>query len=139
MDRQPRVKRFFSAAMFVACMTICVCIAQNPRDSISNLLYGTWFLKPSTSLKSDTLAFKKVSFYPMGWGPQIQILQDGKLVDAYGAKCGNDNSIHSDNGSWLFAVQTMQFETTIDIDRQRGKKFRIVSVDANDLILLRTP
>ena len=140
MNRQRRTKRFFSGVAIVACMLMWVCnaVAQNTQDSISNLLYGTWFLKPSTPHNADTLTFKKVSFYPRGWGAQIQILQDGKFVDAYGAKCGNDNSIHSDKGSWKFSVQTMLLETTIDIDKQRGKSFRVISVDSDELTLLRT-
>ena len=140
MDRQQIAKRFFRQAMLFACMTLYVCYAagQNSQDSISNLLSGTWFLNPATPLATDTLTFKKVSFYPMNWGPQIQILKDGKFVDAYGAKCGNDNSIHSDKGSWKFSFQTMLLETTIDIDKQRGKKFKVIFVDANELTLLKT-
>jgi hypothetical protein len=138
---QRRTKRFFSGALIITCIMILICnaIGQNTQDTISNFLYGNWFLKPTTPINADTLTFKKISFYPMNWGPQIQILQNEKFVDTYGAKCGNDNSIHSDKGSWKFSFQTMLFETTIDIDKQRGKKFKVISVNADELVLLSTP
>ena len=130
MDRPLEIKRFLKNILVFACLTTCVLNsdAQNPQDSISNLLYGAWFLNPEIPQTADTLTFRRVSFYQMDFGPQIQIMQDGTF---------NDININSHKGSWKFSAQSMQLETTVAINRRFGKKFRVVSVDADNLILLK--
>jgi hypothetical protein len=70
-------------------------------NSIPSELYGIWYLQYKYNGVYDTLTFSRTCHAPNGWGQRIEIDSDGNFVDAYSAKCGNDDAIHHSTGNWI--------------------------------------
>ena len=102
-------------------------------DSTSSKLLGTWYLTGQSNT-DGTMTFHRTTTAPMGWGSRIEIHENGDIVDAYSAKCGNDEKLHNDKGQWTLDLRTMNFRTTIPID-YKGTDYKIQKLDTTELIL----
>jgi len=103
-------------------------------DTITPKLIGTWYLEKQES--KDTLTFHSTSIAPKGWGERIEIYKNGKFVDAYGAKCGNDGKIHNVKGKWTFDFTTSKFTTTVPID-YGSTSYKVYLITSERLILIK--
>src|SRR5438309_11878510 len=85
-----------------------------PNEKL-DLIWGTWYVDPSTNSKGDLL-LQKEPFAPMppamaaacgfkGWGHRIEFRENGDLVDAYSAWCGIDSAIHQWSGKWIWSEE----------------------------------
>jgi hypothetical protein len=102
--------------------------------STASELYGTWYLQYNNQGKYDSLIFTRTCHAPHNWGQRIEINSNGDFVDAYSAKCGNDNAIHHTPGKWTYNAETKYFETTIAIFN-RGKKYKVTTLTNESLVL----
>jgi hypothetical protein len=74
------------------------------------LIYGVWYGSDSeirrvwygddSEIRRGTMVLRRESPGPCGWGQRYDFQEDGTLIDAYSADCGNDYSIHTWSGKW---------------------------------------
>lgn len=98
--------------------------------------WGTWYLVYSYPYPADTMTFSRTTNEPHGWGQRIEINKNGVFVDAYSAKCGNDEAIHHSVGTWTYENNTKLFETTIPINF-KGKKYRLALLTTDKLLFVK--
>ena len=131
------MNKTFYIFIFIFAFTVTKVSAQDTDTlitSTSDRLHGTWYLVKNIET-CDTLYFTKSYVSPMGWGPRIEILKTGKLIDAYSSKCGNDGQIHNDQGVWTYNAQSNLLNTSIPIVN-RGTIFKLEMLTIEKLTLI---
>lgn len=80
------------------------------------LIYGVWYGESMES-QGRTLVLRRESLLPHRWGQFYEFQEDGQLIDAVSARCGNQPGLHAWSGKW-------------EIDRKRNLlRVRIEKVD----------
>lgn len=105
-------------------------------DTITQQLKGTWYVVNGWPATKDTLVFKRVSRAPRNLGDRIEIFENGEMIDAYSAPCGNDNRSHHTKGKWTLDKNEMIIITTVPIYLNRPKN-KILLLTPETLVLLR--
>ena len=101
---------------------------------MTDSLAGTWYLTNPFPITNDSLVYERISAAPYNWGDRIEFNAPQIFVDAYSAKCGNDERIHNDSGTWIFLNGSI-IVTSIPISVDQGTKHKILSLTADKLIL----
>ncbi len=104
------------------------------NDSLNQILKGTWYVVNYWPKTKDTLVFKRESNAPNNWGDRIEISENGVIIDAYSAPCGNDIRIHNTSGTWVLDYNSLILTTTIPIYLIRTKN-KILKLNTDSLIL----
>lgn len=107
----------------------------NIQHSTPDIL-GTWYFVYSYPYSTDTMTFSRTTKAPHGWGQRIEINKNGEFVDAYSAKCGNDEAIHHTVGTWTYDDNTKLFETTIPVNF-KDKKYKLSLLTPDKLLLVK--
>jgi hypothetical protein len=121
--------RILLSAVFVFCITISF---GQLNSSVASTLSGKWFLANAISSANGDLIYKRF-VHPHNWGDRIEFNDSLNFVDAYSAKCGNDDNIHNTKGSWTLSDKIIQ--TTIPIYTDKATKHEIVYLSADSLVL----
>jgi hypothetical protein len=104
--------------------------ASSQNDSLA----GSWHLL-NYSETSDTLIFERETIATIQhYGYRIELNKADLFVDAYSAKCGNDNNIHNDRGTWKISKDRVLI-TSIPISADKATRHKVVSVTGDRLIL----
>ena len=128
----------FLTLVFVAFLYVTACAETTDRRDLLKDLYGAWFVSCGYPDSNGTLVFSRNSPGPkrFNWGDRIEIYPDGNFLDAYSAKCGNDERIHSSRGVWTVNATTMVFTATVPV-ALRNKTYRITHLSADKLVFER--
>lgn len=73
--------------------------SDNEKQSDQSI-YGVWSEDRSETIRG-TLLLRRESPAPFNWGQRYDFQENGKLIDTYSARCGNDGSIHTWSGKWV--------------------------------------
>lgn len=111
-------------------------VTPTATDTITQQLKGTWYVVNGWPAIKDTLVFKRVSRAPQNLGDRIEIFENGEMIDAYSAPCGNDDRIHFTKGKWTLDKNEMTITTTVPIYLDRPKN-KILLLTPDTLVLLR--
>jgi len=99
-------------------------------------LYGTWYVVNRYPDTNDSLVFGRQSGNSYNWGDRIEIFDNGDFVNAYSAKCGNDDRIHNVKGHWTLDQTSMILTATVAIYMQ-DTAYKLSMVNADKLVLQR--
>jgi len=122
------------------------------EEQSDHSIYGTWYEDHSATIPG-TLGLRRESVAPFDWGQRYNFLENGKLIDAYSAPCGNDDGIHTWSGKWVLDRERnlllMQIEKVDHAglmesiscnppeDYKNGREYTIIELTEQKLILKR--
>ena len=113
-------------------LTNSISFSQNLM-TMADSLAGTWYLSNSFPSTNDSLVYERVSNAPYNWGDRIEFNSSHSFVDAYSSKCGNDERIHNDSGTW--ELSKIIIMTSIPISVDQGTKHKVLHLSAAKLVL----
>jgi len=125
--------------------------SDNERQS-NQSIYGAWYEDHSATIPG-TLRLKRESVAPFDWGQRYDFQENGKLIDAYSAPCGNDYGIHTWSGKWvldrernllLMQIEKVDHAGFMELtpcnppeDYRNGREYTIIELTEQKLILKR--
>lgn len=101
--------------------------------TMADSLTGTWYLSNSFPSTNDSLVYERISNAPNNWGDRIEFNTSHGFIDAYSSKCGNDDRIHNDSGTW--ELSTILILTSIPISIDQGTKHKVLHLTTAKLVL----
>ncbi|MCB9191090.1 MAG: lipocalin family protein [Flavobacteriales bacterium] len=108
-------------------------VRNDTSDINVEYLAHVWHL---TSSDGTQKTYSSTATNPHGWGATIQIHENGEFVDAYSARCGNDQNIRHDTGKWTLDKETMTLTTTFMVlFKKVTAEYQIMSLSDTELVL----
>jgi hypothetical protein len=99
-------------------------------------LTQVWYLTDSSGSDDNQKSYISMPTNAYRWGATIQIKENGDFVDAYSARCGNDENIHHDTGKWTLNKETMTLTTTfVVLFKKVSSEYKIISLSDTELVL----
>jgi hypothetical protein len=121
------------------------------EEKSDHSIFGVWYEDDSETIRG-TLRLRRESPAPFNWGQKYDFQENGKLIDAYSAPCGNDLGIHSWSGKWVLHRERnlllMQIEKVDHAgyestpcnppeDYKNGREYEIIELTEQNMILKR--
>lgn len=127
-------------------------MTSDDKENRENLIYGVWYEGHSQPSHGRlVLRREPPAPDPCDWGQRYEFQENGNLIDAYTAPCGNDYSIHTWSGRWefdrerdllLMQIEKVDFAGIMELypcnppeDYKQGRKYFIAELTEERMVL----